>query len=396
MVLFRTPAARFSCSVESGMKARRTAITSMKTRYLLSTVIVLGVLVAGSTAGAVDLATLGARRQAAMGDPVRERLRLLERTPYADDPAPLWSYQDADVQARLDKAIERLGLLPALRREKLAVALVDITQPNRPRVATANGDLMMYAASLPKIAILLGAYEKASLGLLRIDPPLQQKIDLMIQRSSNSAATDVMEQVGREYIASVLMSPRYRLYDPLHNGGLWVGKDYASSSAWKRDPLHNVSHGATAMQVARFYYMLSRGKLVSPYYSRRMLEVLGATEIETKFAKGILSVDPEPTIFRKSGSWGTFNSDSAIVRRDDGRSYIAVALSDDRAGADWLARLIIELDGIIAGLPAVELASAPSPETLPQEEESSRGWWRSLGAAARAPQEPAWPRRRTR
>ena len=367
----------------------------MTTRRLLSIAIALCALLYATTAGAVDLATLRAPSESQVGDPVRERLRLLERTPYADDPAPLWSYSDSEIQARLDRSIERLGLSPALHQDKLAVALVDITDATRPRVATANGDLMMYAASLPKIAILLGAYEKASLGLLRIDPPLQQKIDLMIQRSSNRAATDVMETVGREYIASVLMSPRYRLYDPLHNGGLWVGKDYASSMAWKRDPLHNVSHGATAMQVARFYYMLSRGKLVSPYYSRRMLEVLGHTEIENKFAKGILSVDPEPTIFRKSGSWGTFNADSAIVRRDDGKSYIAVALSDDRAGADWLSSLIVELDTIIAGLPAVQVASAPAPEPAP-EEERSRGWWQSLGVAARAPQEPAWPRRRTR
>jgi beta-lactamase class A len=370
-------------------------IRTLMTRPGVSTAIALAMLLQGRSTGAVDLATLGSKPANQAGDPVRERLRLLERTPYADDPAPLWSYADPEVQGRLDRAIERLGLVQARRLEKLSVALVDITEPMRPRVATANGDLMMYAASLPKIAILLGAYEKASLGLLRIDPTLQQKIDLMIQRSSNSAATEVMKTVGREYIASVLMSPRYRLYDPIHNGGLWVGKDYASSTAWKRDPLHNVSHGATAMQVARFYYMLSRGKLVSPYYSRRMLEVLGRTEIETKFAKGILRVDPQPTIYRKSGSWGTFNSDSAIVHRDDGKTYIAVALSDDRAGADWLASLIVELDHIIAELPAVQVASAPAPEPAP-EEERARGWWQSLGVAARAPQEPAWQRRRTR
>jgi beta-lactamase class A len=52
------------------------------------------------------------------------------------------------------------------------------------------------------------------------------------------------------------VSPRYRLYDPRHYGGLWVGKDYAKSGLWRRDPLHNLSHGATAMQVARFYYLL--------------------------------------------------------------------------------------------------------------------------------------------
>jgi hypothetical protein len=176
------------------------------------------------------------------------------------------------------------------------------------------------------------------------------------------------------------------MYDPLHNGGLWVGKDYASSTPWKRDPLHNVSHGATAMQVARFYYMLSRGKLVSPYYSRRMLEVLGHTEIENKFAKGILSVDPQPTIFRKSGSWGTFNSDSAIVHRDEGEPHRGSA-ELHRAGAIGLS-LIIELDGIIAGRPSSRWRRRPH-RVAPEESARGRGAIVGRGASASG---TAWPR----
>ena len=328
-------------------------------------------------------------------DPLSETLRLLERTPNADDAAPLWNHFDPWLQSRLEGAVDRLGLVPALRRDKLAVALVDITERKQPRVAALNGDEMMYAASLPKIAILLGAYEKASLGLLIIDQDLQRKIDLMIRRSSNWAASDVMRTVGREYIATVLMSPRYRLYDPAHNGGLWVGKDYAGGSAWHRDPLHNLSHGATAMQVARFYYMLANDKLVSAQYSRRMLEVLGRTDIETKFMKGIATMDPQPAVFRKSGSWGTYFADSAIVRRNDGRTYIAVALSDDRAGADWLARLIVEMDDIIAESPVIAQASEPAPR--PEVAAEERSWWASLlspkGVGQYRPSGP-WPRRK--
>ena len=362
----------------------------------LTAALSLGLLLAAFDAPANDQVARGTRPSNVDRDPVFERLRLLERVPYADDPAPLWNHFDPWLQSRLEGAVDRLGLGPALRHDKLALALVDITDQRRPRVAALNGDDMMYAASLPKIAILLGAYEKASLGMLILDPDLQRKIDLMIRRSSNWAATDVMKVVGREYIASVLMSPRYRLYDPLHNGGLWVGKDYAGNTAWRRDPLHNLSHGATAMQTARFYYLLANEKLVSREYSRRMLEVLGRTDIETKFVKGIKTVDPEPTIFRKSGSWSTFNSDSAIIRRDDGRSYIAVGLSDDRAGGDWLARLIVEMDDIIAESPVVAQASEPLGAPGVAREQS---WWASLlspkGVARARPSEP-WHRRKSR
>ena len=41
--------------------------------------------------------------------------------------------------------------------------------------------------------------------------------------------------------------------------GLWVGKPYGKAAAYRRDPVAHLSHGATAFQVARFYFMLDRG-----------------------------------------------------------------------------------------------------------------------------------------
>ena len=65
---------------------------------------------------------------------------------------------------RLQKALEtRLGSLhlkKATARKDLSVVVVDITDISEPRMAYVNPNEMMYAASLPKIAILLGAFEK--------------------------------------------------------------------------------------------------------------------------------------------------------------------------------------------------------------------------------------------
>jgi len=157
-----------------------------------------------------------------------------------------------------------------------------------------------------------------------------------------------MHRVGTPNIAEVLRDPRYRLYDPKHNGGLWVGKDYGKEGLWKRDPLHNLSHGATAIQTARFYYLLQTGQLVTPEYSRKMKEILGKTAIEHKFVKALHHVDPDVVMCRKSGSWRNFHSDSALVEHD-GKAYIAVALSEDDDGAEWLGRIIVALDQIIVG-----------------------------------------------
>jgi beta-lactamase class A len=267
-----------------------------------------------------------------------------------EDLAPLWDHVDPALQKRVEGALHDLGLGTPIRERRLSVVLVDISEVEQPRVASVNGDVMMYAASLPKIAILLAVYQKAAEGGLEIDDDTREKLEFMIRDSSNSAATELMNRVGKDYIAEVLCSPRYRLYDPARNGGLWVGKDYAKAGLWRRDPLHNLSHGATAMQVARFYYLLEKENLVTPEYSREMKEVLSDTRLRHKFVKVLELINPAALLFRKSGSWRTHHSDSVLAKRD-GRGYIAVALSEGAEGSKWLAEIIQVLNDIIFGRP---------------------------------------------
>jgi len=251
---------------------------------------------------------------------------------------------------RLQKALEtRLGLLQlkkATALKDLSVVIVDITNISEPRMAYVNPNEMMYAASLPKIAILLGAFEKIANGEMTLDDETLGKLKLMIRNSSNTAASDILGRVGMDYLADLLQSPRYRLYDPEKNGGIWVGKEYGKAPAWRRDPLHNLSHGATALQVARFYYLLETGQLVSPELSKLMKSILADPAIEHKFVKGLKEVQPNSEIYRKSGTWGPYHSDSAIVEHH-GRRYIAVALAKSRHGEQWLQKLIVALDDII-------------------------------------------------
>jgi beta-lactamase class A len=282
----------------------------------------------------------------AVRDPVLAKLQILDRSPADNDPAPLWDRRDATLQAAVEAALVRLELVDDVRDRDLSVVLVDITEIDEPKVAAVNGDLMLYAASLPKIAVLLAVFDRVAAGDLVLDAETQGLLEHMIRDSSNSASTELMHRVGKEKIADVLLSPRYRLYDPRHNGGLWVGKDYARAGLWRRDPLHNLSHGATAMQVARFYYLLETGNLVSPEYSRKMKAIMADTHLNHKFMATLNRVNPDARVYRKSGSWRTFHADSVLVRRGE-RGYIAVALSDDPKGSRWLSEIIWELNELI-------------------------------------------------
>jgi beta-lactamase class A len=272
---------------------------------------------------------------------------LFNRRPGLWDPAPLWSYRDASLEDELSDAIRGLGLDWAIQQHKLAVALVDITDIRDPRVAALNGDTMMYAASLPKICVMLAAYQKAAEGRFKIDDAIYLRLLRMIRLSSNQDATALMDLIGKDYIARVMLSPRYRLYDPYHNGGLWAGKDYAPVSAWRRDPIYNLSHGATAMQVARFYYLLETGRLVSPDASHEMKEILRHSASDNKFLRGIRAIRPEAIVYRKGGTWGSAHADGALIERRDGATYIAVGLADDPMSGEWLNQIIIAMDRLI-------------------------------------------------
>ena len=255
---------------------------------------------------------------------------------------------DPALQKGLESYLNSLNLDQAADRKNLSVVVVDITDPFSPRMAYVNPNEMMYAASLPKIAILLGAFERISKGQMTLDEATLEKLKKMIRNSSNEAATEILNRVGKDYVNELLQSPRYRLYDPEKNGGIWVGKDYDRSPAYDRDPLHNLSHGATALQVARFYYLLETGQLVSPEISQLMKSILGQPAIEHKFVKGLKEIHPESRIYRKSGTWKQYHSDSAIIEHD-GRRYIAVALAKSRHGEKWLTDLIVALDKLVCG-----------------------------------------------
>ena len=273
---------------------------------------------------------------------------------------------DTGLQQSLEGVLSRLRLDGPLRNHRLAVSLVDITDLDDPRYAGVNDREMMYAASLPKIAILLAGYEKIAAGRMRYTRQVKEMFTRMVRFSSNGDASQAVQKVGFDYIAKVMTSPKYRLYDRENGGGLWIGKAYGGpNDYWRRDPLHNISHGATSYQVARYFLMLEQGRLVSPRYSAEMKEILSDPGIHHKFVKG-LEGRPDHLVYRKSGSWRNWHADSALVEAG-GKKYIAVALMEDPRGGEALVQLIRALDDVICHDEAPRLYRAgtqPAPGSI--------------------------------
>lgn len=248
---------------------------------------------------------------------------------------------DAALQSALEKVISENRLWSKLVDKKLmSVGLVDLNSGGSTSYASVNGNLMMYAASLPKIAVLLAAVEAIDSGCLELTPALDADLRAMIAKSNNQATTRTIERLGFENIAEVLESSKYKFFDRKRGGGLWVGKKYAKAGKRKPDPLQGLSHAANAEQVCRFYTMLAHGKLVSPSGNKLMMKYLINPEINHKFVKSLRKLAPNANLYRKSGSWRHYHSDSVLVLGPGGREYVLVALIQDPNGSKICRSLV--------------------------------------------------------
>lgn len=263
---------------------------------------------------------------------------------------PLRQTLDTVLQAELLKELKANPKWSTLIAErKMAVGIVDLSNPDKVKFARVNGNHMMYAASLPKIAILLAAMDAIDKGELKETPEVKKDMRAMISKSNNQAATRMIDRVGYEKLKAVMIDEKYEFYDTEYGGGLWVGKRYGGGGNTKREPLKNLSHAASVTQVCRYYYLLAHGKLVNENRSKQMLDIMENPALHHKFVNTLDQIAPNARLFRKSGSWKTYHSDSILVWGEDpNRRYILVALIDDARGEQIIRNLVKPVEKVIA------------------------------------------------
>lgn len=260
---------------------------------------------------------------------------------------PIADLQNADLQKILQTEIyknsEWKGLI---QNKKMSIAIVDLTDQCNIKYAGLNDDHMMYAASLPKIAILLAAMDAIDKGELEDTKEVRNDMRLMISKSNNQASTRMIDRVGYDKIEAVLRAPKNKLYDEEVGGGLWVGKRYAAGGKRHPEPMKGLSHAATTKQVCSFYYQLAMGNLVSNARSKEMLDIMKDPALHHKFVNTLDRIAPKATIYRKSGSWKNYHADSALVWGPK-RKYIIVALIENDLGEQITRNLVVPIEKVL-------------------------------------------------
>ena len=253
---------------------------------------------------------------------------------------------DAPVDAALQSAVAKLDAqLRAkfgMSAEQTAVGVLDLKTL---RLAMVRPDAIDYAASVPKIGILLAYFQLHPEAATNLDATTRHELGLMIKVSDNEMAAKYSQQLGLREIQRVLDS--YRLYDAQRGGGLWVGKHYSKAGERYGDPVANHSHAATVHQLLRYYLLLEQGKLVSRQASRTMREIFASPNIahlDDKFVKGLAGRDVQ--VLRKSGWWENWFHDTAIVTGGE-RHYIIVAMTHHPRGEEYLVEFARGVDDLL-------------------------------------------------
>ena len=251
---------------------------------------------------------------------------------------------DPALQSALEKIDSDLRAKYGMTTEQTAVGLLDL---NTLQLAMIHPDREEYAASIPKIGILLAYFQLHPEAATNLNPDTRHELGLMAKASNNEMAAKFSRELGLKQIQAVIDS--YDLYNTNHGGGIWVGKHYGHGDERYADPIGGNSHAATVRQLLRYFLMLEQGKLVSPAASKTMREIFASPDIphdDIKFVKGLEGRDVQ--IIRKWGSWEDWLHDSAVVT-GGGRYYILVALTKHPRGDEYLVDLAKAVDDVLAG-----------------------------------------------
>jgi beta-lactamase class A len=259
---------------------------------------------------------------------------------------PFAKAADEGLQSALERVLDKnRSWRDLIEQNKMAVGVVDLSNPPNARFASVNGWTMMYAASLPKIAVLLAAYESIEDGALQDSPELHEWLVRMIRLSSNPAASYLIDLMGLKRIGDILLW--YCFYMPENGGGIWLGARYPPGGERNPEPIKGLSHAANVMQICRFYYMLANSEIISPERSRQMLEILSRPGLHDKFVSVLEKHVSPDRLFRKSGDWDVSFSDSVLVCDDGWRKYILAAQIEDKNGERILRDLVPVIEGLL-------------------------------------------------
>ena len=268
----------------------------------------------------------------------------------------LQSFLDASVEELLERDA-------ALRRQKLHIALIDLSPESPPRFAHVNGEAKVYPASVVKFVYLMAAYAWRDQQRLEIDPELDRQLTAMIYRSSNTATRKVMARLTDTEPGPALPPDEYRAFverrmavkrwlislgiddlhtvHPTYNGPDLFGRDvqFLRDESIEGGIRRNGSsflnrQSMTALGTAELLALLARDLAISPEGSREVRRRMKRDPakqpyLHRRIAGGAMKVKGVE-VYSKTGTWGPIYADAGIVRNGGAGDLVVAVFLEGR------------------------------------------------------------------
>lgn len=261
------------------------------------------------------------------------------------------------------------------KEENLAITLIDLRDPQRPRLASFRGEERIYPASVVKLFYLSAAQRWLEDGKLRETDELRRAMRDMIVDSNNDAM-QYMVDVLTDTTAGPELPPEQmqqwamkrnsvnRYYTSLGYTNINVNQKTFCEDSYGREHAFRGAKGEnrnklTTNATARLLSEIATGKAVTPARSSRMMELL-----KREFAGKSDNPDNEPRgftggalpagarIWSKAGWTSAARHDAAYIELPDGARFVLVTFTTDSSKELEIIPTVARI--IIAGIGSIK------------------------------------------
>jgi len=285
-------------------------------------------------------------------------------------PQPIVSKQ---LQGVLDQIVARnLKKQPGLASDQVHLALIDLENPDKPRLAQYNGRKPVYPSSVIKMIYMGYVYHLAKEGTLKITTQVHRKLYQMIHPSSNTATAWIVDLWSGTSGEGLRSPEAYREFAFKRNAcNRWLrslGIDHinACQKTWgspippgEKQFLRNGKpsgpwvnrNSMTAVAAARFLQILAADALVDPNSCNAMCELM-VRDVRNQSYQRMRVAGGAPRgaeVFSKTGTTSDTFHDAGIVVLPNGQKFILTVFISGRHRGAFIRNVSRDVSNYLMG-----------------------------------------------
>lgn len=256
---------------------------------------------------------------------------------------------DEAAQAALQQFAEK-----GLKREQLAITLIDLRDAQHPLQGSFRGDERIYPASVVKLFYLVAAHRWLEDGRLKDTDELRRGLRDMIVASSNDATGYILDLLtdttsGRELTGAEMAQWQVKRnavnryfatlgYTDINANQKTFCEDAYGREHYSRGPNGENRNKLTTDATARLLAEIAAGRAVTPARSQQMMELLrrdfsGTSSDTDDQAHGFtgIALGAGARLWSKAGWTSATRHDAAYIELPNGARFVLVTFTTDHA-----------------------------------------------------------------